>query len=288
MGKIKLMIDSSSEIPKWYAKEHDITVIPLTITFGERQFVDYYELYTDGFYRELENSPVLPTSSQPNPYTFMEYFNRYDGEFDDIICITLSSNGSGTYNSGCIAANEFNERSTKTTVHMIDTHQASLGVFLFLDLAVKRRAEGKSAQEICDELLEVRPKVATYFIPQTLEYLRRGGRVNTVTAVVGELLGIHPIITIIGGWGRNYGKIKGNAAMIKRLFELFSEQHAEETVYISHGNNEEIALKLEKKLKDAFPNIRTFVSCMGSTMGTHAGPGALGAHFIRSKIHGLG
>lgn len=287
MNKIKIMVDSGSDIPCDFAERHDITVVPLTITFKDGQYLDYYEMDSTRFFEKMEEmSPELPTTSQPNPYLFGEYFSRFDADYDHILCFTLSSNGSGTHGSAIIAAREHNENpQNHSRVWVFDTLQCSLGLVVLLEKAVNFVKEGLALDKMMEHLLYFRERTATYIIPETLEYLKKGGRVNTVTSVIGGLLNVRPIITVLEGWGRNYGKVRGDRQTQQKLEELFASQHNEDRIFISHGNCLERANELAKNITSLFPSVEVKVSTLGATMGTHAGPGSLGIHFIRKDIH---
>lgn len=290
MSKIKLMVDSGSDIPKDFVEANDISVIPFHIIFeNQHQYLDYYELTSKAFFDKLrECGHCLPKTAQPNPATFLEYFESCEGKYDEIICIIMSSNGSGTYNSGCMAAKEYNDNpSHQTKVHMFDTHQASLGIAFFVYQAVDMLKNNLSTPEILQKLQEIRPRVASYFIPESMDYLLKGGRVNTVTSLIGGILNIRPIITVLEGWGRNYGKVRGFRQISQKFLEMYEEQHASFDLFICHGDCMERASELMDSFKKQFEGIKITLSELGSTMGTHLGPGSLGISFERKDIHGL-
>ena len=197
------MVDSSSDITRDLATEYGITVVPLTTTFEDGDYKDFYDLTPPQFYEKLEVATKLPTTSNPNPHTFEEYFRQYS-DYEDIICVTLSSNGSGTYNSACIAKKNIEKDKTFTSrVHIVDTLNASLAVFICAKTASTMVSFGDCAKKITDHIDEMRHRIGTYIVPENISYLKKGGRVNTISAVVGTLLGIKPIISIFDGWGRN-------------------------------------------------------------------------------------
>jgi DegV family protein with EDD domain len=274
-------VDSSSDIPEALAKENDITVVPLTITFGNEQYRDYYDLTPRTFYEKLRSHGEPPKSSQPNPHTFMEYFRGCEGEYEDILCITLSSNGSGTFDSASMAQKEYNGNpANKTRVHLFDTLNASLGVTLLAMKAADMIRDRLPIPQILEKLAYYRARTGTYIITETLEYLKKGGRVNTVTAILGGLLDIRPIITVLGGWGRTCGKVRGEKQVNRKLLEIFSEKFSELEVYVSYADCVEHARELADMLRKGFEGIKIVLAEMGATMGTHAGPGSVGIHFI--------
>lgn len=288
MAKIKILVDSSSDITKELAQELDITVVPLITTFEDGDYKDFYDLTPQEFYKKLETSYAVPTTSNPNPNTFEEYFRKF-ADYDDIICVTLSSNGSGTYNSACIAKNNIEKDKTfLPKVHIVDTLNASLGVFLCAKMASTRVKFGDCAKKIVDEINETRHRIGTYIVPETLTYLKKGGRVNTISAIVGTLLGIKPIITIIDGWGRNFGICRNDKQMYQKLSKFFTDNtQGDKEVYITHANCYQKAQKLIETLNKKVSDLKITVSEMGTVMGTHVGPGSLGIYFIQNKVHTL-
>jgi DegV family protein with EDD domain len=173
-------------------------------------------------------------------------------------------------------------------VHIVDTLNASLGVFLCANKAAAMVKIGCCAKKTVDYLLDIRHKIGTYIVPQNLTYLKKGGRVNTVSAIVGTLLGIRPIITIVDGWGRNFGVCRNEAQVYQKLSKFFIENtQGDKQVFITHANCYQKAQKLMDTLNQKVSNLKITVSEMGSVMGTHVGPGSVGIYFIQKHIHKL-
>lgn len=288
MSKIKILVDSSSDITKELAQELDITVVPLITTFEDGEYRDFYDLTHKQFYEKLNQSSKLPTTSNPNPHTFEEYFRQFSN-YDDIICVTLSSNGSGTYDSACIAKKNIeNDKTFLPRVHIVDTLNASLAVFLCAKTAATMVSLGCGAKKIVDDINVIRHKIGTYIVPQTIQYLIKGGRVNTISAVVGTLLGIKPIITIVDGWGRNFGICRNDKQMYQKLSKFYIDNAEDGTeVFITHANCYQKAQKLMETLNQKASNLKITVGEMGAVMGTHVGPGSVGIYFVKKAVHTL-
>jgi DegV family protein with EDD domain len=284
MGKIKFFVDSGSDISPETAKEHNISIIPLTITFGTKTFKDFYDLSSRKFFGLLETLPDFPKTSQPNPYEFINEFRAVENECDDIICFTMSKNGSGTYHSAVNAKKELDEQGFHANIHIIDSRSASLGETLLAIKAVKLAELGETATEIVSKMCDLAEYIGSYFIPINLDALLRGGRVNTVTAIVGSALHIKPVIQIRDGWGINVAKVLGDNGINKKFIDIFSKRCQDtKEIFISHANNLEKANELAEKFKEKISGIKVYLSEMGSVMGTHVGKGGLGIFFIEKQ-----
>lgn len=287
MTRIKILMDSGGDVPQHLLEQYDITIIPLTIIVDEKEYTDFYELSRQQYFALLSNCREVPRTSQPNPHTFLQYFRKFEDDYDEIIYIGMSSNGSGTYQSGCIAIQDYEQHNPKAKIFPFDTWNATMGIGYFAIQAARLREQGLSSTDIIQRLTELRQRFASYMIPETMEFLKKGGRVNTVTSIIGGLLDIRPIITICEGWGRNYGKVRGARQAIARLVELFEKQHADLEAYISHCNNLSRAQELAALLGQKFSDICIEITEMGPVLSTHAGPGTIGLHFLRKDTHTL-
>jgi DegV family protein with EDD domain len=281
MKRIKFFVDSGSDISPEIAKKHNIGVIPLTIAFGNKTFKDFYDLSSRKFFDLLETLPDFPKTSQPNPYEFINEFRAVENECEDIICFTMSKNGSGTYYSAINAKKELEEAGFKANIHIVDSKSASLGETLLAIKATKLLELDETANEIVSKMRDMAEFLGSYFIPTNLDALLRGGRVNTVSAIVGSALHIKPVIQIRDGWGRNVSKVIGENGINKKFIDIFLNkcQNTKE-VFISHANNLQKANELADKFKEKITGIKIHLSEMGSVMGTHVGKGGLGIFFI--------
>jgi len=284
MNRIKIFVDSGSDISKDIADEHNIGVVPLTISFGTKIFRDFYDLTSKKFFELLEKSEVFPKTSQPNAYEFMEKFSEYENECDDIICFTMSKHGSGTYYSAVNAKKELEEKGFIPKIHIIDSKSTSFGETMLAIKAVNMAKLDEKASDIAAKMRDLSEFVGSYFIPINMDALKRGGRVNTVTAAIGSALNIRPVIQIIDGWGRNVSKARGDNGMMSKFIDIFFEKcQSTKEVFISHANNPEKAHELAAKFKERAEGIAVHLCEMGSVMGTHVGKGGLGIFFIEKK-----
>lgn len=288
MPKIKIMLDSGSDVSPEFVKKFDFDVVPLTISIGDKHIKDYYELDHKKFYKSLRKANPVPTTSQPNPYEFEEYFRKYS-DYDDIICITMSKNGSGTYYSAEMAKKNVERDETfKSRIHIFDSLSASLGLTIIAVAASTLAQLGKDVEQIITRLGEIRDKMGAFFLTESLDYLRRGGRVNTVTAIVGGLLNIKAIITVYEGFGKNFDSVRGMKKGMERLIEIFaSRAKSTDEIYVTHCDCQDRANEFVSELKARFKGIKVYLFDMGATLSTHAGPGAIGIFFEQKNVHSM-
>ncbi|MFI3226454.1 MAG: DegV family protein [Clostridia bacterium] len=279
MRKIKIMADSASDITQAKAKELGITVIPGCVNLGQENFRDGVDIQSKEFFAKVIASDVMPKSSQPSPEAFMEEFRKYE-DYDDILCLALTSKSSGTYNSACLAKQMLEEENFGAKIHIFDTLNASITILSMVKNCNKMILEGKTVQEIIKHLESIRDKMSLYFVCDTLDYLKKGGRINTATYAIGTLLKIKPIITFFKGAPIDCEKVRGIDQARRKLIELFEQKsEAFSEISIIHAVNMEQAKKLEEEIKAKFNDIKVHMYEVGASTGTHTGPGAFGVIF---------
>lgn len=280
MAKIKIITDSTADIPKNLAEELNITVVPLTVHFGEESYKDWYDLTSTEFFEKLKNSDVMPTTSQITPAAFEEVFRKELQENDSIICVTLSSKASGTYQSAVIAKNSIED----ADIEVIDSMLLSYGYGMVVVEAAKMAKEGKSKQEIIGRVNYLLERIDTYFIVDTLEYLKKGGRINLAAAVIGNILNIKPVLGIKDGLVVPVDKIRGSKNIIPKMIELIKSKGynmSNQVVGLAHGAIPDRLEELKEAIENEFHPKGFVISEVGSVIGAHSGPGVIGAFFIR-------
>ena len=278
---IKIIVDSASDITQEEAKEMGITVVPIEITFGEQVYFDGVDLLTEEFYNKLTSSKTLPTTSQINPYRWEEIFKEETKNGDEVVAVILSSKLSGTYNSACEAASNVNG------VYVVDSLSATIGERMLVEYALELVNNGKSAQEIKDELDDVKKKICIKAIVDTLEYLKKGGRVSAATAFIGGVLNVKPLIAVIDGEVKSVSKAMGVKKAFKNLTELI-EKEAGIDFDMPHGliwsgNDKSTMDKYREEQAVIFEGANREIPehIIGSTIGVHVGPGAVGFAFFK-------
>ena len=277
---IKIIVDSASDMANSESKY--IKVLPLTVTFGETQYADGVNLTARGFYEKLIESDELPKTSQVPPYYFEEAIEETLAAGDTPIVITISSKLSGTYNSARIAASAFDEK-----VYLIDSENVCIGERILVEYGIRLIEEGKNAEEIVEALEAAKKKICLIALLDTLEYLRKGGRVSNVAGVVGGMLSIKPVIGLKEGEIAVLGKARGS----KNANNLLTTQ-IQEAGGIDFGMPYAVAYSgLDSSLADKYvadhENVwkpytdKIDLKVVGSTIGTHAGPGAIAVAYFR-------
>ncbi len=282
LGNIAIFADSSCDFPREYAESQHISIIPLSVSFGDVQYTDGIDIDTATFFKLLKDNPnILPKTSSPNPYNFIQAFKSVSSDCEDIICFTLTSNSSGTFNSASIAKNMLDEDSDfKPRIIIFDTLNASIAIGLIASAAAKMADEGKSVEMIMKRITEMRERTALYFVLDTLEYVRKGGRIGAIKAVLGSLLNIKPILTFLNGTPVDINKCRGIANAQEMLIKIFFEKSANlNEVSIIHASSIDRAKRLAADLEKKIANIKVKIFEVGAVMGTYTGAGGIGLAF---------
>jgi len=277
---VRIITDSTADISPERREELGIDILSLTVNFGEESFIEGVNLSTNEFYEKLEQSKVLPTTSQIPPSEFQEAFERYISQGDEVVAITISSHLSGTYQSSCIAKEMINS----DKVFVIDSLTTTFQLRLLVEEAVMMRDAGMSAAEITKEVLELIGRIKLVAVVGTLKYLKMGGRLSTASAVVGTLLGICPVISIIDGKVEAIGKCRGQKAAFEFMHKHMQREKVDYSRPIAFGHT--CAPEEMEKWKDfilpKIPKCDSIDGYIGSVVGTHVGPGATGiAYFVK-------
>ena len=278
---VRIITDSLSDLTLERGKELDIDIMCLNVRFGEEDYVCGKELSNEQFYEKLTTSPHPPASSAVNPAAFTEIFQKYLDAGDEMVCIMFSSKMSATCQNAVIAAQEFDS----PHIRIIDCQNASMGQGLLVESAVKMRDEGLDADTIDRKIREMLPKVMTYIVVESMEYLKRGGRISGTKALVGSLLRVHPVLKILPDGASPVDKVKGkkscNAWLINKLLE--EPANKDYPIVIGHSNALDQAEQLEQQMRDAGITITFIPNCIGPIVGTHIGPNCLGVGYVIDK-----
>lgn len=283
--KIKILVDSASDIDLEEAKKLNIEMIPMEIGFGEDIFLDGVNLSYRQFYEKLIESSEIPKTSLINEFRFDEVFNRLIEEGFEVLCITMSSKLSGTFNAAQKASEKYDGK-----VQVVDSLNVCVAERLLVLLALRLIEKNLSLQEIVNELNNKKHNIHLLALLNTLKYLQKGGRISAVKAFAGEIMNIKPVIAIVDGEvkliGKAMGSKKGNN-LLNQLIEKsggidFELPYA--TAY--SGLNDDLLQKYLIDSKFIWENHTDKVPTynIGSTIGTHAGPGAIAVAFYGKKI----
>jgi fatty acid kinase fatty acid binding subunit len=268
-----IVLDSTADFPEAPQRFPNWRVVPLYVLFGDDSYRDYVELAPDAFYARLRAAEELPTTSQPTPGDFLAVYEEL-AQYDRIYSLHISSVLSGTYQSATTAAGELGDK-----VRTVDSESASAAIAI-LGLAIQRRLERGTTDEEIETLVQrFREQARLIFTVDTLEFLRRGGRIGRASAWAGQLLHVKPILTI----QREVvplKRVRGNQkAMREFVSEFTSTTHDAATLHvgIAHADAPDRARQLEKMVHAERPQARIdVVTTLGAVVGTHAGPGTVG------------
>jgi DegV family protein with EDD domain len=270
MSLIKIVTDSTAYMSKEYAIENDIDIVHLSVNFCGETFKEGFPGEFEKFFNKLKTTDEFPTTSQPAIGDFIETFQKAVDEGKEVIAIVISSKLSGTYNAAVTAANMVD----KDKITVIDSETTVSNLRILVEKAKDLAALGKSREEIIKIINEDKKRMGIDLTVDTLEYLKRGGRLSSKQAIVGSILNIKPIISLIDGKLESTGKIRGKNRAIRKMIERIPK----EVKYISicHILNTEEAENLKDMLKGQFGNVKISIDELGPVIGSHLGPKAIG------------
>ncbi|WP_219837719.1 DegV family protein [Paenibacillus sp. R14(2021)] len=283
MSAVKIVTDSTADVPKRVKEQYGIEVVPLKVIFGDEDFLDGVTITNSQFYDRLTSSAALPTTSQPSPIEFTEMYERMNKQYADspIISVHLSSALSGTYQSALLGSTLMEESGDIT---VIDSKSASYGIGMLAVKAAEMAAVGASKADIIAKLEFMIEDSRVYFLVDTLEYLQKGGRIGKAAALLGSILNIKPILTIDkDGEVSAIDKVRGTKKAMQRMIDLLKQDFGSDPVDMTIGwtQKKELALELGV-LAQGQLNIRSIGQTeIGAVIGTHAGPGAAALFITR-------
>lgn len=275
---IRIIVDSTADLTPQVRER--VTVVPLTIHFGEKEFVDGVDITGQEFYEKLVTTKVLPSTSQATPYAFSAAFGQAVADGDEVLAIVVSSKLSGTYQSAIIAAEDYPDK-----VHVVDTRNIALGSAILTEYALKLVDEGHSAKEIAAMVEEVRERVRLMAVVDTLEYLHRGGRLSKTAAIAGGLLGIKPIIALADGEIKVLAKGRGNKQANSMMNQEVLKAGVDTTmpVLLGYTGTDDTLLCKYREESGNLWSADVNVSLVCGVVGTHAGPGAVAIAFFAKE-----
>lgn len=277
--KTRIIIDSTTDLVQEY--KNRVSVVPLTVNFGEEEYIDGVTIDYKTFYEKLIESDVLPTTSQANPDAFIKEFEKVKEAGESAVVITLSSRLSGTYQSAMIAADDFDN------IYVVDGGSATIGNSILVEYAFKLLDEGMSAKEIAEKLEEEKGKIVIVALLDTLEYLKKGGRISKTVAFAGTVLNIKPVVSVIDGeigmLGKARGSKMGNNLLVQEIEKAGGVDFTKPVLLGYSGLSDNLLLKYIEDSKHIWEEGLTEVryTTIGSVIGTHAGPGAIAVAFFK-------
>lgn len=279
---MKLFADSASDLPKSFFEEHNVELVPLRVQIGDQEYEDIIGIDSKKVYEEIR-AGQHPKTSQASPENFLNLFEELAKSGEEGLYIAFSSALSGTYSTAVMMKEQLLETYPDLKLTIIDSKCASLGYGLLVKEAVKLRDQGADLLTIEEKVRFNAEHMEHLFTVEDLDYMARGGRVSKASAFIGGLLNIKPLLHVEEGKLVPIEKIRGRKKVIKRMIEVMEERGerlAEQTIAISHGDDEAAALELKQLIEERFQPKSIEIHLIGSTVGAHAGPGTLALFFL--------
>lgn len=273
MSKIKIVTDSTMDMPQDIVENLEIEVVPLSVTIDEKTYLDRVDLDPVEFINIMGQTNELPKSSQPSTGTFLEVYDRLGASGYEVLSIHMTGKLSGTVRSAESAANM-----TNTKVTVVDSKVISKAMAFQVKEAAIMAEQGKSMEEIISRLETVHNHTKLYIMVDTLENLVKGGRIGKGKAFIGSLLNIKPIASLEGGEYTPIAKVRSYSQVVKFFTKQFTEDVAGKTIRgvgIAHAGAFDLALKIKESISDLTGSLDIEIDHTGPTVSTHAGPGAL-------------
>jgi len=270
---VKVVTDSTCDIPLQLMQDLGITVVPIHVVFGDKSYRDKIDISEDEFYEKLIHGPVHPTTSVPTPKDFADVYNKLAEETDEIISIHLTSKESGTFNSALLAK-ELVTR--KCRIEVVDSLSLSMGLGLLVIEAAREAKAGASLEKVNELIRRSIPKVHLIILLDTLKYVVRGGRLGKAYGIIGSALRVKPMLTLKEGDLSLMGVARTKAKAMERLYEFAKGFSKVKEIAVAYTTTHDEAKALADRLKDTFPDVPLYFTRVGSSLGTHAGPGGMG------------
>ena len=278
---VKLIIDAGCDLSMQQAQALDVALVPMTIHFGDEEFRSGLDITNEEFFEKLTTSKDLPTTSQPTPFDFESIYQQVKDNGDEAVVLCISSALSGTYQSATIASEGFED-----CIYVVDTRAVSIAQKILLDYAISLRKHGASAKEIADELERKKADVCAYGAVETLEYLIRGGRLSKAAGAVGSMLGIRPVLYLTDGALGVAGKARGVKGAITMTHNLIADVGIDFSMPMGigyTGNDPHVVDPYLDAPNSVWSGHEVPIYTVGSTVGTHTGPGLFITAFFRKS-----
>jgi len=277
---VKIVTDSTADLPTQMAEQLGVTVVPVYLRFGDEVYRDGVDIEGDEFYQKLVDSPVHPSTSQPTPEDFASVYRELSKETDEIVSVHISQKVSGTYNS---ALQGRQLAATRSHVEVVDSFSVSMGLGLIVMPAARLAQTGASLQGVMEEIKQAIPQIHLLGVFDTLKYLLLGGRISRAKAIVGSVLNVKPLITMRDGELVPAGLARTRAKGIERLFDLVKNALNIQEVAIVHSTIPDEASSLKERIGSIFSGEHIHLARLGPALGVHSGPGTL-ILALREKI----
>ena len=273
MSNIQIVTDSTAYIPKVYAQEHSIEIVPLSVNFSGETKDEGFPGEFEAFFQKLKTSSDFPTTSQPSIQAFSSVYEKAVNEGKEVIAIVISEKLSGTFNSASVAA----EMVAPGKITVVDSETSASNLRLLVEKAHTWAQSGKNKTEIVEMLQQEKKRMGINITVDTLEYLKKGGRLSSTQAFIGSVLNIRPIIGLVEGKLVPIGKARGKSKAVEMMIANIPAEVKQ--ISVCHTINEDEANELKKIMEERFRNAWITVDELGPVIGAHLGPKAIGICF---------
>ena len=270
---VKVVVDSTSDIPEKLAKEWDITIVPAYVVFGGKCYRDRLEITDDEIYARLDHDSVFPTTSVPSPQDFADVYNKLADETNEIISIHLTSRESGVYNAALLGKGLV---SKKCHIEVVDSLSVAMSCGILAIAAAREAKSGATLEKVTEVVRESIPRLHLIMVLDTLKYVVRGGRVGKGYGLLGSVLRVKPLLTMRDGKLVLAGVARTRTTAIKRLYDFVEDFPQVSEIAVSYATSKEDAEALAERIKSSHPDVPLYLTRIGPVLGTHAGPGAMG------------
>ncbi len=269
---VRIVTDSTSDLPLGLAKDMGITIVPAYVHFGSQSYRDGVDITPEQIYQRMVSGPVHPTTSSPAPGDFADAYSRLSQETNEIVCITVTSKQSAVYEAAVTGKQSFRG---KSRVEVIDSQSVTMGLGLMAMLAAKEARRGKSIDEVVEAVRGAILRTHGMAMLETFKYALKGGRLGRGGGLLGSLVKVKPMLEIREGWIRLCGVTRTRSTGMERLCQCVVRHLPIEDVAVVHSNAAQEAESLAKRIRSISPQSRPVIAKLGSALGVHGGPQSL-------------
>jgi DegV family protein with EDD domain len=278
---VRIVTDSTADLPLEFAHALGISVVPLSVIFGDEDYREGVDISHDLFYDKLINGKILPTTSAPSVGDFLEVYEPLLKETDEIVSVHLSSKLSATHENACQAAQFLADRGAR--IEVIDSRSVSLGLTFVTQAAARAARNGGDIDRIKEVVESTIQRIRIYILLDTLEYVRRGGRIGRARAFLGAMLRVKPMLALRDGEVYPHERVRTKRHAMGRLFQIATSYPNVREVALGYSTNPQDAHHFQQGLAEVMPHVNIWVTRVGPVLGTHVGPGALGLGLLEGE-----
>lgn len=269
---VKIVTDSSCDLPAQLVQELGITVVPLYVRFGKETYRERVDISEDEFYQRLQHDPIHPNTIQPSPQDFADVYQKLSAKADGIVSIHISAKLSGTCNAA-LQGKEMIEK--KCPIEVVDSQLTTMGLGLIAMAAAKMAKAGEDLPSVVEEVKRIIPTIHVLGLFDTLKYLALGGRIGKAKALLGSILNVKPIITLKDGEVLPAGQVRTRSKGIERLIDFVKSTANIQDLAVLHNTTPDEAQTLAERIGSIFAKEQIIIAKLGTTLGVHGGPGLL-------------